>query len=141
MSNNGLDVQGGVDTAICQGEVVLLMTETSADATLQNDPASGTLVQIGQQWPYPTPAPATCGPGTGGPKYDGTDKFDLDTTFAGAQFDGRIVNGKFASISPVTTKTPVTVSLQLPLVARRGAVQLTIVGAFIEFHYVGRQAS
>ena len=137
LTANNLDTQGGVDTAICEGQVVLLMTETSADATFQNDAASGTLVQVGKQWPYPSPAPATCAAGTGGPKYDGTDDFDLDTTFAGAQFDGRIVNGAFNSNSPVTTKSPVTVSLQLPLVAGAAPVQLTIVGAHIQFHYTG----
>jgi hypothetical protein len=131
LSANNLNTQDGVDSAVCKGQVILLLTETSADATYQNDDATGALVQVGKTFGYM--GPDTCTAGSGGPKFDGTDQFMQDTTFAGAQFAGRITNGKYTSNSPVTTTHPVTVSLQLPLVSGADPVQLTIVGAHIQF--------
>jgi hypothetical protein len=139
LTANNLDTQGGVDSAICKGQVILLLTTTSDDATYQNDPASGAKVQIGQQFNYT--GPDTCAAGSGGPKYDGTDTFTADTSFAGAQFAGRIQNGLFSSNSPVTTKNPVTVNLQLPLVSGAAPVQLNIIGAHIQYRYSGGKIS
>jgi hypothetical protein len=137
LTANNLDTQGGVDTAICEGAVVLLVTETSADATYQNDDASGVQVGAGDTWAYPSPAPAACAAGTGGPKYDGTDTFVAKG--AAAQFAGRISNGLYSSNSPVTTKSPVSVALQLPLVAGADPVNLQIIGAHIQFHYANKK--
>jgi hypothetical protein len=131
LSANNLNTQDGVDQAVCKGSVILLTTVTSADATYQNDSATGALVQIGKQINYT--GPMMCAAGSGGPKYDGSDALMLDSNFAGAQFAGRISNGLYSSNSPVTTTHPVTVSLQLPLVSGAAPVQLTIIGAHIQF--------
>jgi len=139
LSANNLNTQDGVDASVCKGTVVLLVTETSADATYQNDDATGALVQVGKAFGYT--GPDTCTAGSGGPKYDGTDTFMLDTGFAGAQFAGRISNGLYTSNSPVTTTHPVTVALQLPLVSGADPVQLNIVGAHIQFRVSGGKIS
>jgi hypothetical protein len=144
LSANNLNTQDGVDSAVCKGSVILLMTETSADMTYQNDDASGALVQVGKAMTgyVDTNNNMKCDSAdTGIPKFDGSDQFTLDTSFAGAQFAGRITNGKFSSNSPVTTTHPVTVSLQLPLVSGADPVQLTIVGAHIQFTESGGKIS
>jgi len=141
LSANNLNTQDGVDQSICKGAVVLLLTETSADATFQNDDATGALVQVGKQFAYT--GPSMCAANMGGPKYDGTDTFAVDTSngFTGAQFAGRISNGLYTSNSPVTTTHPVTVALQLPLVSGADPVQLNIVGAHIQFRVSGGKIS
>lgn len=139
LTANNLNTQEGVDSAICKGQVILLLTQTSNDAAYQNDDASGALVKVGKQFNYT--GPDTCAAGSGGPKFDGTDTLEVDSAFAGAQFAGRISNGLFSSNSPVTTSHPVTVSLQLPLVSGADPVQLTIVGAHIQFRTSGGKIS
>src|SRR5262249_88260 len=47
-------------------------------------------------------------------------------------FKGRISNGLFSSNSPVTTKDPVSIMLQLPLVAGATPVGLAIIGAHLQ---------
>jgi len=142
LTANNLDTQSGVDNAVCKGQVVLLMTETSADSTYQNDDATGVFVQVGNTFPYPSAAPDMCTAGAGGPKYDGTDTFTVNSTsFAGSQFAGRITNGTFSSNSPVTTSNPVTMQLQLPLVSGAAPVDLKIIGAHIQFHYASGMIS
>jgi hypothetical protein len=136
LSANNLNTQDGVDQAVCKGSVILLVTQTSADATYQQDDGAGALVQVGKPMTgyMDTNGNMKCDSAdTGIPKFDGTDTFTQDTTFAGAQFAGRISNGLYSSNSPVTTTHPVTVSLQLPLVSGATPVQLTIVGAHIQF--------
>jgi hypothetical protein len=138
LSANNLNTQDGVDQAVCKGQVVLLLKQTSGDAAYQNDDATGALVQVGKSATYTdTNTDGKCGAGDVAPKYDGTDTFMLDTAFAGAQFAGRISNGLYSSNSPVTTTHPVTVSLQLPLVSGAPPVQLDIVGAHIQFRVSG----
>jgi hypothetical protein len=135
LSAQNLDTQMGVDQSVCKGQVLLLAKVTSPDSTYQSDmTGSGALVQVGKQFAYvDTNADGKCGAGDTTPKYDGTDTFMADTSFSGAQFAGRISNGLFSSNSPVTTTHPVTVSLQLPLVAGAAPVQLSIIGAHIQF--------
>ena len=124
---------------MCKGSVVLLMRTNSGDATFQNDEESGAFINVGKPFAYvdnnmsgkcdTTPAPADTVP-----VYDGTDQFMTDTTnFAGAQFAGRITNGLFSSNNPATTTHPVTINMQLPLVAGAAPVSLNIIGAHIQF--------
>jgi hypothetical protein len=136
LSANNLDTQKGVNDSVCKGAVILLLTETSDDATWQTSDGSGALIQVGKAFAYTdTNMDKLCNAGDVAPKYDGTDTFMVDSPggFAGAQFAGRIVNGTFSSNSPVTTTHPVSVSLQLPLVAGAAPVELKIIGAHIQF--------
>jgi hypothetical protein len=139
LSANNLNTQDGVDQSICKGQVFLLATVTSPDATHMSDmTGSGALIQVGKQFAYvDTTGDGKCGPGDVTPKYDGTDALTVDSNFSGAQFAGRISNGLFSSNSPVTTTHPVTVNLQLPLVQGADPVQLNIIGGHIQFRTMG----
>src|SRR5438132_2366202 len=91
LSANNLNTQDGVDASVCKGAVVLLLTTTSADATFQNDDATGAFVNVGKAFAYvDTNMDGKCGAGDTAPKYDGTDTFMKDTSsFQGSQFYGR----------------------------------------------------
>jgi hypothetical protein len=131
LSANNLNTQDGVDQSVCKGSVVLGVKVTSGDSTYQNDQETGALAQVGKSFNYT--GPTMCTTGAGGPKYDGTDTFMLDSSFSGAQFAGRIANGLYSSNSPVTTTHPVEIKLQLPLVSGAAPVSLDIIGAHIQF--------
>jgi len=73
-----LKVQEGVDTAVCEGQVVFLTKLTSGDMTYQNDDATGAFVQVGSFPDYTGPTPCVKGT-SGGPLFDGTDTFGAST--------------------------------------------------------------
>jgi hypothetical protein len=122
LATNGLKPQDGVTMAIQSGQVVLLLSEKSADTSDQADPCAQATVQNGVSVKTPPTANAM---------------YTVDTTQTGGTFAGPIAMGTFDSSPPATTKTPVTVSLQLPLVPGSEPLKLTVIGAHVKFTNVG----
>ncbi len=119
LSGQGLDVQSGVNMATADGTLVLLMSEASSDATFQSDSCATSVVQIGQS--------------TTNPDFSGMGHFTIDSTQQGGTFNGPIKVGKFTSAQPSTTKDPVTVAIELPLVAGATPVLLKVQGAYLQY--------
>ena len=119
LSGQGLDVQMGVDMATADGTLILLMSESSTDTAFQNDNCATSLVQIGQS--------------TTNPDFTGAGHFTVDSTQQGGTFLGPIKVGKFDSAPPATTKDPVTVSIELPLVSGAAPVLLKVQGAHLQY--------
>jgi len=120
LSQQGLNVQMGVSDALTKGLLVILATQTSADASFQADNCAGVQLQLGS-----LPAGTT-------PDYSGNGMF----TAGGANgdvFAGPITAGKFNSASPVTATDPVDVTIALPLVPDAKPVNLKITGAHLSF--------
>jgi hypothetical protein len=123
LTGQGLDVQSGVNMATADGTLVLLMSEASTDATFQSDNCATSVVQIGQS--------------TTNPDFSGTGTFAVDTSQQGGTFNGPIKVGKFSSAPPATTKDPVTVAIELPLVAGATPVLLKVQGAHLQYTVSG----
>jgi hypothetical protein len=117
-----LHVQDGVNQAVTDGTLIVLMSETSSDSTFQTDSCATAQVQVGQ----PIVAPAT-------PDYSGSGHFTVDSAQMGGTFNGPIKVGKFSSAPPATTKTPVEVDIKLPLIAGADPVTLKVNGAHLQF--------
>jgi hypothetical protein len=107
--------------AVANGQLVILATETSADAAFQTDTCATTQLQLGS---LPT--------GVTMPDYSGMGMFTAAAS-AGGSFNGPIAGGKFNSASPVTTKSPVSVTIKLPLVPNATPVTLNVIGAHLQF--------
>lgn len=120
LTGQGLKVQDGVDQALMGGDLILLVSESSTDAMYQNDDCATTQMQLGQKV-------------TGTPDFSGSGHFSVDSTQAGGTFNGPIKAGKFSSAPPATTKTPVTISILLPLVAGATPVNLKVIGAHLQY--------
>jgi hypothetical protein len=122
LTAQNLNTQDGVNKAIADGSVLLLMDEKAAD--LQNNDCGTTDVSAGVKPAMP-------------PKYDGTDVLTIDTSLGGGTFKGKITGGTFNSNSPVTTSSPTSLTIQLPLVSGSQPVKLSISGAHIQFTKMG----
>jgi len=119
LSQQGLNVQDGVSMALAKGDLVILMTQTSSDASFQADTCAGAKLVLGK-----LPAGVTA------PDYSGNGSFAATGTPSDT-FAGPIAAGKFNSASPVTTTTPVNVTIALPLVPNANPVTLKITGAHL----------
>jgi hypothetical protein len=73
------------------------------------------------------------GQSTTNPDFSGSGHFAVDTTQQGGTFNGPIKVGKFTSAQPSTTKDPVTVAIELPLVAGAAPVLLKVQGAYLQY--------
>ncbi|HEY1587067.1 MAG TPA: hypothetical protein VGH63_15335 [Polyangia bacterium] len=122
LTGQGLDVQMGVDQAVTDGSLIVLLGESSTDAAFQTDACATTTVNVGQS----IVAPAL-------PDYSGSGHFTIDSTNPGGTFNGPIKVGKFSSAPPATTTTPVSVTIKLPLVAGADPVKLEVDGAHLQF--------
>jgi hypothetical protein len=122
LAQQNLNPQQGVTQALQSGQVVLLLSEKSADSSFQSDSCAQATVQNGVSVKTPPTAGAT---------------YMVDTTETGGTFNGPITAGKFNSSPPATTKMPVTVSIQLPLVPGSDPLKLTVIGAHVQFTYSG----
>jgi hypothetical protein len=114
-----LHVQDGVNTAVMNGTLVLLTSEASTDATFQSDGCASSTVNVGKSMMNPD--------------FSGNGTFTIDTGQQGGTFAGPIKAGKFSSAPPSTTKKPVTLSIQLPLVSGAAPVTLKVNGAHLQF--------
>lgn len=121
LTGQGLKVQDGVDMALSGGDLILLVSESSADAMFQNDSCASTTLQLGQST------------SPNAPDFSGSGHFTVDSSQTGGTFSGPIKAGKFASSQPATTKHPVTVTIQLPLVAGATPVTLKVIGAQLQY--------
>jgi hypothetical protein len=121
LKTENLSVQDGVTMAVAAGTLVILASETSSDATFQTDSCATSVIERGS-----LPAGVTT------PDYTGTGAFVAVTDGAGT-FNGPITGGKFSSGSPVTTKSPVSLTILLPLIAGAAPVELDVEGGQLEF--------
>lgn len=119
LTGAGLNVQSGVDMAVADGSLVLLMSENSTDAMFQNDSCASATVQLGKSQPMPD--------------FSGMGMFTADASQTAGTLNGPIKAGKFSSAPPATTKMPVTLQIQLPLVSGATPVQLKVNGAHLQF--------
>src|SRR5438270_676234 len=117
-----LHVQDGVNTAVTDGSLIVLLSESSTDAAFQSDSCATATVNVGQS----IVKPAT-------PDYSGMGHFSIDSTNPGGMFNGPIKAGKFSSAPPATTSSPVSVTIKLPLVAGADPVKLVVDGAHLQF--------
>jgi hypothetical protein len=124
LTAQNLDVQMGVDQAVADGSVILLLDQTAASLT--NDSCGQVVAAVGNK-------PATA------PKYDGTDTFTVNSAIGGGTFKGAINNGVFNSNSPVTAtaQTETELTIQLPLVAGADPINLIVHGGHIQFTRAG----
>ena len=114
-----LHVQDGVNQAVTNGTLIVLMSESSTDAMFQSDSCATAQVQVGQSVAMPD--------------YSGMGHFTVDSGQQGGTFNGPIKLGKFSSAPPATTTKPVTVSIKLPLVSGADPVTLKVNGAHLQF--------
>ncbi|MBS0571273.1 MAG: hypothetical protein JSS28_11730 [Proteobacteria bacterium] len=119
LASQGIDLQGGVTSAIAVGSVVHVLRLQSTDAGFANDPTAQA------DWYVGVPAPAP-------PKFDGTDTPVIDTTFAPGTFIAALAGGAFTSPSPATTSTPVSLPFKLAFDSTN-AVTLDIQGSRLAF--------
>ncbi len=119
LAGQGLNVQDGVNQALTAGDLILLLGESSSDATFQSDSCATTTLQLGTASPMPD--------------FSGNGTFTLDGTQMSASFNGPITAGKFNSAPPATTTHPVTASVLLPLVAGQTPVPIVLQGAHISY--------
>jgi hypothetical protein len=121
LATQGLNVQDGVTQSVANGQLVLLIGESSTDSTFQSDSCATSTLQIGK-------AVASMMP-----DFSGHGSFSADSTQPMASFNGPITAGKFNSAPPATTTHPVTAQVELPLVAGQPAINVTLQGAHIQF--------
>lgn len=99
-SGAGFDFTGATVAAVASGRIVHLLNLHSTDPLFASDPAAETDWCVGQ----PAPAP---------PQFDGTDALLCDNNYAPGIFLAALMNGGFTSADPVTTTTPIQVTLKL----------------------------
>jgi hypothetical protein len=114
----GLQVQPNVDTAVNNGDVVVLMTETGADLT--SNTCAQTTLQLGTETATP-------------PTFNGSDTFTVDATQPTGTFKGAITAGTFTSNNPATSTTPTELTILLPLVEGQPPLPLKVTGARVTF--------
>jgi len=114
-----LHVQDGVNQAVTDGTLIVLMTQTSTDAMFQSDSCATAQLQIGQTMAMPD--------------YSGMGHFTVDSGQQGGTFNGPIKLGKFSSAPPATTTKPIEVDIKLPLVSGADPVTLKVNGAHLQF--------
>jgi hypothetical protein len=119
LTGQGLNVQMGVDQAVTDGTLIVLLSETSTDAAYQSDSCASAQVQVGQSMAMPD--------------YSGAGHFTVDSGQQGGTFSGPIKVGKFSSAPPATTTKPTEVDIKLPLVAGADPVTLKVNGAHLQF--------
>jgi hypothetical protein len=124
LTAQNLDVQMGVNQALMDGSVSLLLDQTASD--LSNSSCGQVAIQVGNK-------PATA------PKYDGTDVYTINAGVGSGKVIGTISNGFFNSNSPVTatSQTEAQLTVQLPLVAMAAPINLTIHGGHLQFTRMG----
>jgi hypothetical protein len=120
LASQNLDTQSGLDQAVGSGDAIILASIQSEDATLKgSSDAVGVKIYLGKAQPMPD--------------YTGMGTFVIDPMQAAAQFYGKLAAGKFSSNNPVTTKAPVSITINLPLIAGAAPVPLRLNGAHIQF--------
>lgn len=113
------DVQGGVNTALMSGGLNFLIEVKSSDTAFMNDNCAGTSTYIGVKTMAPPMANTT---------------YMKDTTRAPGNFGGKLSAGAYTSNDVPKTTHPVTLALDLQLVAPPvAALPITLVGGHIQY--------
>jgi hypothetical protein len=115
-SATGLDVQGVADARTTAGDTILLVGQTSADATFTTDTTCAQATAV-LGLPHPSP------------NFSGNGRFQQDPAEVPGVFSGPIAAGMFNSASPATATVPVRLDLELPFSGIW--VRVPIVGAHI----------
>ncbi len=119
LSQQGSQPQLGVDAELQSGQLVMLLSESSVDASRQNDSCAAAALVTGAPVTMPPTAGATYTAGNGS-----------------GEFAGPIVSGTFDSADPATTKMPVSMLMPLPIMTI-SPISVPIVGAHVRFSDVG----
>ena len=119
LASQGLDPQTSIDTAVLNGQALVLVSVNTCDATLQSDSAVTTTLYLGKSM--------------ANPDFGGMGMFTTDTSQAPAAFSGALTGGVYESDNPVTTHSPVSMTLSLPLISGSPPVSLKINGAYVKF--------
>ena len=125
LASQGLDPQGSVDASLTSGQILELGRLRTQDATLTTDD--------------PVPVVLYAGKAMANPDFSGNGSFTVDNGIAAAPFNGKLVNARFQSESPITTKSPVTLALKIPLFPGGIPVPLVLHGAYVQFDTGGGQ--
>lgn len=113
-----VDLAATAQAEVTAGRIVHLVELRSADAAFANDAAAAATWYTG----LPTAAP---------PLFDGSDTFRYDPAVEPSRFVAPLVAGGFVSANPVTTTTPVFLSLRLRI--GNYLVDLALQGARLKF--------
>lgn len=123
LTNSNLDTQSGVNDAVTDGNVLLLI-DANADSLANSSCASS---EVG------------AGKVMMNPDFTGNGTFTKDTAVAGGVFKGKIANNVFTSNNPATTTNPISVTILLPLVSGAEPVALHVQGARLTWTKMGDQ--
>jgi hypothetical protein len=108
-----VDAQVSVDAALSTGNVVMLVTESSSDATYMNDSCATSVVSTGKN------------------QMPNTGAYMIDTTLAQGNFTGTLTSAAFDS---TTSRMPPDVQMILPLPILPGQViKVPIHGAHVQY--------
>lgn len=98
-ASQGIDFNGAMNAAIADGSIVHLVDQQSTDASFTTDPAALANWYVGNPLPQP-------------PLFDGTDQPSY-SHYAPGMFLAALSSGSFTSPSPVTTTSPVDLTLMM----------------------------
>ncbi|MSP61133.1 MAG: hypothetical protein EXR72_12465 [Myxococcales bacterium] len=119
LASNGLMPQAGIDDSVAAGSVILLFSVKATSLTTASN--VGVTMYLGKSMKMPD--------------FSGTGMFTKDDSQKPADLFGKIASGKLTTNNPVTTKTPVAVSISLPLLgAGVDPLVLVVNGAHISMN-------
>jgi hypothetical protein len=117
LASSGLNPQTGVDDAISMGQLILLIQETSTDATFQSDSCAGLTMEAGTS--------ATMTAPTSG------ETFTVSATAMPADYTGAIAAGSFTSQSQLHVTTPIKATFSLPFITGIAPITINLTGATV----------
>jgi hypothetical protein len=118
LKSQGTNANTQIANGIANGDQILLIDQTSSDATYASDPCATADVFTGV---------ATHSM----PDLSGSGHFTIDSTVPSGAFTGNITGSDFESILPTLQTTPVTVTLELVMFPGR-TIALPLIGAQIK---------
>ena len=118
LASEGLNAQSSMDSAVNNGDVLILVDQLSDDPNFSNDAASEIGVSVGMKTT---------------PDFSGKGVFTVNSDDPRAPFYGKIVDDKFNSNAPSTSKHPTQVTLNLPFIPNAAPVALVLNGAHAQF--------
>jgi len=127
LKTQNIDLQASSAMALEQGELLMLL-DYKAAGNLDEDTCAQTTISGGAKPASP-------------PLLDGTDVLTVDSTLTAGTFVGATKNMLFNSSSPLTTTTPVTFTLKIPLAIGSPPVKLRVTAGQITFVHVNGRLS
>ena len=123
--SEAFDAQDAVTADVQSGQTIELAAIQTVDPMLVNDPAAVITLFTGRP--------------TATPDFQGMGVYTIDATRPPSLFPGGLEQATFSSANPVTTHTPVSLTLNLPFLGGL-PIPLTLHGAHIQF-YTGTDAA